>query len=90
MSCELIDSVVGLFLAIRPRSVCVRRSDFTASDEDMDDVTEVFGGSLVVPDNFEKTAPTLAEWHRNLPSESVSVCCVNCTGFCRGAANAAS
>ena len=37
------------------------RYDFRVSDKDMEDVQEVFGGDLTLPENFETTAPTLQE-----------------------------
>lgn len=37
------------------------RHDFRVSDKDMEDVQEVFGGDLTLPENFETTAPTLQE-----------------------------
>ncbi|KAK7113105.1 uncharacterized protein [Littorina saxatilis] len=49
------------------------RFNFEVSDKDMEEIQKVFGGDLTLPENFERTAPTLQESNSKPPSAMVLV-----------------
>ena len=51
----------------------LHRYVFEVSDKDMEDIREVFGGDLTLPENFETTAPTLQEREFNSKPPSAPV-----------------
>jgi hypothetical protein len=46
------------------------RYDFEATDQDLQDMRNLFGGNMTLPENFEPTAPTLHEASKT-PADTV-------------------